>query len=157
MRQTGRVRDTDRDGASRPMTKGRAAAMANGLAKAWNYVSAWFSTKVDEHADPAIQIQQAIEEAQKQHARLTAQAASVIGQQHQLELQLDRKLAQVEQLSAQARQALVLADDARAKGDEQRASEFEETATQIASQLVTAESEAANLKQLHDQSMGAAR
>ena len=131
--------------------------MANGLAKAWNYVSAWFSAKVDEKADPAIQIQQAIEEAQHQHARLTSQAASVIGQQHQLELQLDRKLAEVETLSAQARQALVLVDDARAKGDEQKAAEFEETASQIANQLVAAEGEAANLKRLHDQSIGAAR
>ena len=92
-----------------------------------------------------------------QHARLTSQAASVIGQQHQLELQLDRKLADIETLSAQARQALVLADDARAKGDESKAQEFEQTAEQIANQLVPTESDAANLKQLHDQSMAAAR
>ncbi|HEX2904494.1 MAG TPA: PspA/IM30 family protein [Jatrophihabitans sp.] len=131
--------------------------MANGFAKAWHYVSTWFSAKVDEKADPAIQIQQAIEEAQQQHARLTAQAAGVIGQQHQLELKLDRKLAEIETLSSQARQALVLADDARTKGEAQKAGEFEQTAEQIANQLVSAESEAASLKQLHDQSIGAAR
>jgi phage shock protein A len=131
--------------------------MANGFAKAWNYVSAWFSSKVDEKADPKIQIQQAVEDAQRQHARLTAQAANVIGQQHQLELQLDRKLAEIESLQQQARQALVLADDSRAKGDEAKAAGFEQTAGQIANQLVSAENEAANLKNLHDQSMGAAR
>ena len=131
--------------------------MANGFAKAWNYVSAWFSSKVDEKADPKIQIQQAIEQAQRQHASLTAQAASVIGQQHQLELQLDRKLAEIESLQQQARQALVLVDQSRAQGDETKAAEFEETAGHIANQLVSAESEAANLKQLHDQSMGAAQ
>ena len=131
--------------------------MANGFAKAWNYVSAWFSSKVDEKADPKIQIQQAIEQAQRQHANLTAQAASVIGQQHQLELQLDRKLAEIETLQQQARQALVLVDQSRAQGDETKASEFEQTAGQIANQLVTAESEATNLKQLHDQSIGAAQ
>jgi phage shock protein A len=131
--------------------------MANGFAKAWNYVSAWFSSKVDEKADPKIQIQQAIEQAQRQHASLTAQAASVIGQQHQLELQLDRKLAEIESLQQQARQALVLVDQSRAQGDEAKAAEFEETAGHIANQLVSAESEAANLKQLHDQSMGAAQ
>ena len=130
--------------------------MANGFAKAWNYVSAWFSSKVDEKADPKIQIQQAIEQAQRQHASLTGQAASVIGQQHQLELQLDRKLAEIESLQQQARQALVLVDQSRAQGDEAKASEFEETAGQIANQLVSAETEAANLKRLHDQSMGAA-
>lgn len=131
--------------------------MANGFVKAWNYVSAWFSSKVDEKADPKIQIQQAIEQAQRQHASLTAQAASVIGQQHQLELQLDRKLAEIESLQQQARQALVLVDQSRAQGDETKAAEFEETAGQIANQLVAAESEAANLKRLHDQSMGAAQ
>jgi phage shock protein A len=131
--------------------------MANGFAKAWNYVSAWFSAKVDEKADPKIQIQQAVEDAQRQHANLTAQAASVIGQQHQLELQLDRKLAEIESLNQQARQALVLVDQSRAAGDEAKAADFEQTAGQIANQLVTAESEATNLKQLHDQSIGAAR
>lgn len=131
--------------------------MANGFVKAWNYVSAWFSSKVDEKADPKIQIQQAIEQAQRQHASLSAQAASVIGQQHQLELQLDRKLAEIESLQLQARQALVLVDQTRAQGDETKASQFEETAGQIANQLVSAEAEAANLKRLHDQSMGAAQ
>ena len=102
--------------------------MANGFVKAWNYVSAWFSSKVDEKADPKIQIQQAIEQAQRQHASLTAQAASVIGQQHQLELQLDRKLAEIESLQQQARQALVLVDQSRAQGDEAKASEAKKAA-----------------------------
>lgn len=131
--------------------------MANGFVKAWNYVSAWFSAKVDEKADPKIQIQQAIEEAQRQHEALTRQAASVIGNQHQLELKLDRKLGEIEQLQAQARQALVLADQARATGNEAKAAEFEETAGVLANQLVSAEQAAADLKQLHDQSMGAAQ
>ncbi|MCW2541766.1 MAG: PspA/IM30 family protein [Frankiales bacterium] len=131
--------------------------MANGFAKAWNYVSAWFSAKVDEKADPKIQIQQAIEDAQRQHEALTRQAASVIGNQHQLELKLDRQLGQIEQLQQQARQALVLADKARGEGDEAKAAEFEETAGMLANQLVTSEQSAGDLKQLHDQSLGAAQ
>ncbi|MEO6700496.1 MAG: PspA/IM30 family protein [Jatrophihabitantaceae bacterium] len=131
--------------------------MANGFAKAWNYVSAWFSNKVDEKADPKIQIQQAIEDAQRQHASLTQQAASVIGNQHQLEIKLDRKLGEIEQLQAQAKQALVLADQARAGGDEAKAAEFEQTAGVLANQLVSAEAGAADLKNLHDQSIGAAQ
>jgi phage shock protein A len=51
----------------------------------------------------------------------------------------------------------VLADQARAAGDEAKAAEFEETAGVLANQLVTAESNAANLKQLHDQSVSAAQ
>ncbi len=130
--------------------------MANGFAKAYKYVSAWFSNKVDEKADPKIQIQQAIEDAQHQHEALTRQAASVIGNQHQLELKLDRQLGQIEQLQAQARQALVLADKARADGDAAKAADFESTAQTIANQLVTAESGIQDLKQLHDQALAAA-
>jgi phage shock protein A len=131
--------------------------MANGFVKAWKYASAWFGAKVDEKADPKIQIQQAIEEAQHQHEGLTRQAASVIGNQHQLELKLDRQLSQIEQLQAQARQALVLADKARTDGDEVKANEFEQTAVALANQLVSVEQSAADLKQLHDQSIGAAQ
>ncbi|HST48428.1 PspA/IM30 family protein [Jatrophihabitans sp.] len=131
--------------------------MANGLVKAWRYISAWFGAKVDEKADPKIQIQQAIEDAQRQHEALTRQAASVIGNQHQLELKLDRQLSQIEELQAQARQALVLADQSRAAGDEAKAAEFEQTAGVLANQLVTAESAATDLKELHDQSMQAAQ
>lgn len=41
--------------------------MANPFTKAWKYLMALFSSKVDEYADPKVQIQQAIEEAQRQH------------------------------------------------------------------------------------------
>ena len=40
--------------------------MANPFVKAWKYLMALFSSKVDEYADPKVQIQQAIEEAQRQ-------------------------------------------------------------------------------------------
>ena len=43
--------------------------MANPFVKAWKYLMALFSSKVDEYADPKVQIQQAIEEAQRQHQR----------------------------------------------------------------------------------------
>ncbi|WP_435828575.1 PspA/IM30 family protein [Saccharopolyspora shandongensis] len=130
--------------------------MANPFVKAWKYFMAAFSSKVDEHADPKVQIQQAIEEAQKQHQSLSQQAASVIGNQRQLEMKLNRQLGEVEKLQASAKQALVMADQARANGDEATAQKYEETATQLASQLVTAEQGVEDLKTLHDQSLGAA-
>ncbi|MDI2028377.1 PspA/IM30 family protein [Saccharopolyspora sp. TS4A08] len=130
--------------------------MANPFVKAWKYLMASFSSKVDEHADPKVQIQQAIEEAQRQHQTLSQQAASVIGNQRQLEMKLNRQLGEVEKLQASAKQALVMADQARAEGDEAKAQKYEETATQLASQLVSAEQGVEDLKTLHDQSLGAA-
>jgi len=131
-------------------------AKANPFVKAWKYFLSWFGAKVDERADPKIQIQQAIEEAQRQHQALCQQAAQVIGNQRQLEMKLTRQMSQVEQLQASARQALVLADQARTKGNEQKAAEYEQTATQFATQLVSAEQGMEDLKSLHDQSLQAA-
>src|ERR1700760_5082474 len=102
--------------------------MANPFVKAWKYLMALFSSKVDEYADPKVQIQQAIEDAQRQHQALSQQAASVIGNQRQLEMKLNRQLSDVEKLQASARQALVMADAARSKGDDAWATEFENAA-----------------------------
>jgi phage shock protein A len=131
-------------------------AKPNPFVKAWRYMTAWSNNKIDEKADPKIQIQQAIQEAQSQHEALTRQAANVIGNQRQLEMKLDRQLGQIEALQAQTRQALVLADKARAEGNEVKAGEYEATAQTLASQLVSAESSVEDLKQLHDQSLQAA-
>ena len=116
----------------------------------------WFGAQVDERADPKVQIQQAIEEAQRQHEGLSQQAAAVIGNQRQLEMKLSRHMSDVEQLQASARQALTLADQARAKGDEAKAQEYEQTAQVFATQLVSAESSMEDLKGLHDQALQAA-
>src|SRR6195952_3644458 len=95
-----------------------------------------FGAKIDEKADPKIQIQQAIEEAQRQHQALTQQAAAVIGNQRQLEMKLARQMTEVEKLQSSARQALVLADQSRTAGDETKAQQYEQTAQAFATQLV---------------------
>jgi len=130
--------------------------MANGFAKAWKYLGALFSSKVDEYADPKVQIQQAIEDAQRQHQALSQQAAAVIGNQRQLEMKLNRQLGEIEKYQSSARQALVLADQARGQGDVQKAQQYEQSAQAFATQLVTAEQSVEDLKTLHDQSLGAA-
>jgi phage shock protein A len=130
--------------------------MANPFVKAWKYLMAAFSSKIDEYADPKVQIQQAIEEAQRNHQALSQQAAAVIGNQRQLEMKLNRQLGEVEKLQASARQALVLADEAKAKGETEKATQYENAAEAFATQLVTAEQSIEDLKTLHDQSLQAA-
>jgi len=130
--------------------------MANPFVRGWKYFLALLSGKLDEHADPRIQIQQAIEEAQHSHQRLTQQAAAVIGNQRQLEMKLARQMSEVEKLQGSARQALVLADQARAAGDEAKAQQYEQTAQTFATQLVAGEQSMEDLKSLHDQALNAA-
>ena len=129
---------------------------ANPFVKAYKYLMAAFGAKIDEKADPKIQIQQAIQEAQRQHQALTQQAASVIGNQRQLEMKLARQMGDVEKLQGSARQALVLADQARAAGDAAKASEYEQTALQFSNQLVSSEKSMEDLKTLHDHALQAA-
>ena len=88
--------------------------MANPFVKLWNYMKAWGNATIDDKADPKIQIQQAIEDAQRQHQALSQQAAAVIGNQRQLEMKLNRQLEDVERLQSNVRQALTLADQATA-------------------------------------------
>ncbi len=130
--------------------------MANPFVKAWKYMMALFGAKVDEYADPKVQIQQAIEDAQRQHQALTQQAAQVIGNQRQLEMRLNRQLADIEKLQANVRQALTLADQAAASGDAAKATEYTNAAEAFAAQLVTAEQSVEDLKSLHDQALQAA-
>ncbi|APT84936.1 PspA/IM30 family protein [Corynebacterium aquilae] len=127
--------------------------MANPFSKAWKYLMALFDSKIEENADPKIQIQQAIDEAQRQHQALSQQAAAVIGNQRQLEMQLNRRLGEIEKLQGEVRQALQLADKARAAGDETKAVEYENAAEAFAAQLVTAEQSVEDTKQLHDQAL----
>ncbi len=131
--------------------------MANPFVKGWKYLMALMGAKVDEYADPKVQIQQAIEDAQRQHQALVQQAAAVIGNQRQLEMKLSRTMSEVEKLQASARQALVLADKTRGEGNEQKATEYEQTAQVFATQLVSAEQSMEDLKTLHDQAIGAAQ
>ena len=127
--------------------------MANPFVKGWKYLMALFDNKIEENADPKIQIEQAIEDAQRQHQELSQQAAAVIGNQRQLEMQLNRRLAEVEKLQGNAREALELADKARANGDESKAVEYENAAEAFAAQLVTAEESVEDTKKLHDQAL----
>ena len=127
--------------------------MANPFSKAWKYFLALFDSKIEENADPKIQIQQAIEAEQKQHQELTRQAAAVIGNQRQLEMQLNRQLTEIEKLKGNTRQAIQLADKARADGNEAKAVEYTNAAEAFAAQLVTAEQSVEDTKQLHDQAL----
>ena len=125
------------------------------LRRSWKYMVAALTGKLDELADPKVQIDQAIAEAKKQHELLSQQAAAVLGNRHQLELKLDRSMDEVERLQASARQALVLAEQSRTAGDDKKAGEYETAASTFATQLVAAEKGMADLKEMHDQALSA--
>ena len=115
----------------------------------WKYWTAKLTGSFNERADPKIQLEQAIAEAQDQHKKLKQQAANVIANQKQTELRLNRRMEDLEKTNGQARQALMMADEAAKKGEESKAEEFTTTAETIATRLIEIEREVEDLKRLH--------
>ena len=124
-------------------------ARGNVFVRAWRYLRTALGMKFDEAADPRVQLEQAIQEAQDQHRRLKEQAATVIANQKQTETKLDRSMDELDKLTGNAQQALLMAEEARGAGDEAKAAEYERAAETIATKLIAVEAEVEDLKGLH--------
>lgn len=116
--------------------------------KWWKYLTAKLTGDFNERADPKVQLEQAITEAQEQHRRLKDQAANVIANQKTSEIRLNGKLEELTKLNANARQALVMAADAAKSGDTTKAAQYNSAAETIANQLITVERDVESLKQM---------
>jgi phage shock protein A len=129
--------------------------MGRVLRRAWRYLVAALSGKLDELSDPKVQIEQAIQESKRQHQLLSQQAAAVIGNQRELEIKLNRSIEETERLQANARQALVLAEKAKADGDDAKAAGYEDSARAFAGRLVASEAAMRDLHTMHDRALDA--
>jgi phage shock protein A len=114
--------------------------------KWWKYLTAKFNRNFDQRADPSIQLEQALIEAQDQQRRLKEQAANVIATQKQAEIRLNGKMAELEKLNANARQALLMSADAAKAGDTTKATQYNGAAETIANQLIQTEKDVEGLK-----------
>jgi phage shock protein A len=120
--------------------------------RAWAYMTAALTGKFNEAADPKVQLEQAILEAQDQHRRLKEQAANVIANQKQTELRLNRSMGELEKANSSARQAVLMAADAEKAGDAAKAQQYTSAAESFANRLIQLEKEIDDLKTLHLQS-----
>lgn len=114
----------------------------------WAYLTAKMSGSFEERADPKVQLQQAITEAQDQHRRLTEQAANVIAHQKQTEMRLNRTMGELEKLNGSTRQAVTMADEATTRGDTAKMADYTKAAEAFANRMISTEQEAESLKQL---------
>jgi len=122
------------------------------LKRMWQYMAAALTGKFDEVADPKVQLEQAIADAQEQHRRLKEQAANVIANQKQTEMRLSRTLQSLEKVNGSAQQAVLMADEAQRKGDATKATDYTRAAESFANQMIGLEGEVDDLKGLHLQS-----
>jgi phage shock protein A len=118
------------------------------LRRMGRYITAALTGKFNEVADPKVQLEQAIMEAQDQHRRLKEQAANVIANQKQTEMRLNRAMEELEKVNSSARQAVLMADEAGKKGDTAKATEYTRAAEAFANRLISSENEVEGLKQL---------
>jgi phage shock protein A len=118
------------------------------LRRWWKYMTARLTGSFNERADPKVQLEQAILEAQDQHRRLKEQAANVIANQKQTEMRLNRAMEELEKVNANARQAVLMADEATKAGNTQKATEYTNAAESFANRLIALESEIENMKTL---------
>jgi phage shock protein A len=123
------------------------------LRRWWNYLTAKGSAEFNARADPKIQLEQAITEAQDQHRRLKEQAANVIANQKQTEIRLNRTMEEYERVAGNARQAVMKASQ---RGDTQKVTEFTQAAESFANRMIALETEVEDLKALHLQTTQAA-
>ena len=126
------------------------------LKRRWKYLTARLAGRLEESADPKIQLEQAIGEAREQHRRLKDQAANVIANHKQTEIRLNRSLSELERVNRNARQAIMMAEEATQSGDGDKAASYANAAEQLAGRLITLEQEIESLKSLLFQTSEAA-
>jgi phage shock protein A len=112
----------------------------------WKYLGAKLGLKLEESADPKVQLEQAITEAREQHRKLTEQAANVIANQKQTQLKLDRAIDEYAKANGSARQALLLSDQETRAGNADKASSFGSAAEAFANKLISLEKQIDDLK-----------
>jgi phage shock protein A len=126
------------------------------LKRMGRYITAALTGKFNEVADPKVQLEQAITEAQEQHRRLTEQAANVIANQKQTEMRLSRAMEELQKANSSTKQALLMADDATTRGDTAKAAEYNQAAEGFANRLLATEKQVDDLKNMHLQTTQAA-
>jgi phage shock protein A len=107
------------------------------LRRWWKYSTAKLNGSFNERADPKVQLEQAIAEAQEQHQRLREQAANVIANQKQTEMRLSSRIDELDRVNAKATQ-------------------YNTAAESFANKMIGLEAEIEDLKALHVQSSQAA-
>jgi phage shock protein A len=111
------------------------------LLKKWiNYIKAWFTKKSNDAMDPEIEIEMAIQDAQKKDQQLRNQAAQVIAHRTQLAAQLESSAGTVAEARELAKQALLKADASTKAGNAADAEKWNAAATSLAMRLQTAQS-----------------
>jgi phage shock protein A len=132
------------------------APMWQSLKRWWKYLAVKLRVAHEEHADPKVQLEQAILEARAEHRRLSDAAALVVAQQKQAQDRLDAKVVECEKTKASAGQALLMIDREARLGHTDKVTTFTTAAEGLANRVLGCEREIRELDQALLQATGAA-
>ena len=121
--------------------------MWDSIKRWWRYLGAKLGHRLEQHADPKVQLEQAIREARDQHRRLIEQATNVIANQKQTQRQLDRAMEDYEHAHGSARQALLLGDQEARAGHGDQATNYNQAAEAFAGRIVSLENQVGTLRE----------
>jgi len=122
-------------------------SMGREIKRTWKYLAMKLHLMREEHADPKVQLEQAIQEVKEQHRKLVEKASAVVANQKQVQKRLDRTLAEYDKANHTAGNALLLADKASA-GDPAQAERFNGAAHASAERVLQLRGEIDDLQQV---------
>ena len=121
--------------------------MWQSLKRWWKYLAVKLRVAHAEHADPKVQLEQAILEARAEHRKLSDAAALVVAQQKQAQDRLDTKVVECDKAKASAGQALLMIDREARLGHTDKVATFTTAAEGLANRVLGFERELHELDQ----------
>lgn len=119
--------------------------MWHSIKRWWRYLGVKLRVVQEQHADPKVQLEQAILESKTEHRRLADAAALVVAQQKQAQDRLDAKVEQFEKVKAKTSQALLMIDREARDGHDDKVVTYTHAAENFANQVLACEREIRDL------------
>jgi phage shock protein A len=120
------------------------------LRRIWNYLKTLFGMAAERAMDPAVEIEQAINEARRRDQELRNQAAKVIAHRTQIEAKIEDAAKDVGEAREIAKQALLKAEASKTAGDAAGQARWTNAAQSVALKLQAAESNLGSLKEQYE-------
>jgi phage shock protein A len=116
------------------------------LTRLLGYIRAWFGKKTEDMKDPEIEIEQAINEAQRRDRELRNQAAQVVAHRTRTAAELEDAAEEAARARELAKQALLKADGAQKSGNASEAARWTQAAQTMAMKVQATDSNVATLR-----------
>lgn len=117
------------------------------LKRWWNYIKSWFGMKSKEIMDPKVEIESAINEAQKRDQTLRNEAAKVIAHRTRVADEMSEAATDLAESKELARQALLKSDAAMKAGNTADADKWNQAAQGIAMKMQASQSNVDSFQQ----------